>query len=45
MCEENISIAMDSQDLFLSRGDVVTLPEKIARILIKQKKVSRIYPI
>jgi|GEM_PF-3600718 len=45
VCEENISLAMDSQDLFLSRGDFVTLPEKIARILIKQKKVSRIYPI
>lgn len=39
------SIALPEQNLFYRKGDIASLPEKIAKVLVKEKKASLIYPM
>ncbi|MEM3395745.1 MAG: hypothetical protein QW620_01560 [Thermoplasmata archaeon] len=39
------SIALPEQNLFYKKGDIASLPEKIAKVLVKEKKATLIYPM
>ncbi|MGB9635700.1 MAG: hypothetical protein ACPL1Y_00400 [Thermoplasmata archaeon] len=39
------SIATKERNLYFKNGDIAGLPEKLAKVLIKEKKASPIYPI
>lgn len=39
------SLALPEQNLFYRKGDIAALPEKIANVLVKEKKVALIYPM
>ncbi|MCX8173208.1 MAG: hypothetical protein N3F63_01150 [Thermoplasmata archaeon] len=39
------SLALPEQNLYYRKGDIASLPEKIARVLVKEKKASLVYPM